>query len=222
MNKAETKEEFAKRFAEAVMPSEENNFKGHFTKELWPPDHCASLVAGLDPETYRNGKSLELPPKEFAKRTAHATAVLNRFLDDVDKDIWQKRDFKTTENEIYASVWKYIKWIAEQNIIMHKLFFNQLSMTLMELYFQFQPTDSALINAPKHTREYHEAYYLLNARELIKESGRQLPSTEIYNHPRMQSVQHYIRDHRGKYKKRTFLLWLSKLRKLPRGRPKKV
>jgi hypothetical protein len=56
MDKTEIREEFAKRFAQAVMPSEENNFKGYFTKELWPLDHCASLVAGLDPETYRNAK----------------------------------------------------------------------------------------------------------------------------------------------------------------------
>lgn len=36
--KNETKQELAKRFAQAVMPSEENNFKGYFTRELWMPD----------------------------------------------------------------------------------------------------------------------------------------------------------------------------------------
>lgn len=151
MNKTETKEEFTKRFAEAVMPSEENSFKGYFSKEIWTPDQCASLTAGLDPECYKRGRSFELPKKEYAKRAGYATSILNRFLDDVDKGIWQKRDLGTTEDEIYASAWKYIRWMAERGIIASKLFFNQLSLTLMELYFEFQPKDSALINAPKHT-----------------------------------------------------------------------
>jgi hypothetical protein len=55
--KTETRENPAKRFADAFILSEENNFKSYFSRELWSPDQGAALVAGLDPETYRNGRS---------------------------------------------------------------------------------------------------------------------------------------------------------------------
>ncbi len=221
--KAETRAEFAKRFADAVMPSEENSFKGYFHKEILTPDQFASLMAGLDPQCYKKGRSLELSSKEYDKRARYATSILNRFLGDVDKGVWQKRYLGATEKEIYASTWRYIWWIAQRGIIPDKLFLNQLPLTLLELYLEFQPKDSALINAPKHTREHHEALYLSHARELIKEAGRPLPPTKIYKHPHMQNVQGYIRrELRGKYKKRTFVeSWLPKLFKRSRGQPKK-
>jgi hypothetical protein len=190
--KTEARENLAKRFVDAFVLSEENSFKSYFSRELWSPDQGAALVAGLDPETYRNGQALELDPKEYAKRSTHATAVLNRFLKDQEKGLWKKKDFKITENEIYISAWKFIKWISEKDIVMHKLFFNQLSLTQMELYFEFDPVETALRVASKHSREYHKAYYLKHAEELIQELRKSLSPTAIYEHPHMQNIQRYI------------------------------
>ena len=55
----ETDKDLSRRFAQAVMPSEENSFKAYFHRELWTPDQGAALVAGLDPETYRRGHGIE-------------------------------------------------------------------------------------------------------------------------------------------------------------------
>lgn len=105
----------------------------------------------------------------------------------------------------------------------HNLFFEHLPLTLKELYFEFQPINSALRTAPRYSRAYHEAYYLDHARRHI-DGIRPKPSpTEIYNDPHMQNVQRYIRELGGNYKKRTIVeSWLPKIQKHPRGRPKKA
>lgn len=85
MDKAETKEEFAKRFAEAVMPSEFNDYKAFLNEHFWSLDQSAALMAGLNPDCYKNGKSIELSEKEYKKRAKHATRFFQQLLDDIDK-----------------------------------------------------------------------------------------------------------------------------------------
>jgi hypothetical protein len=223
MTETETKEDFARRFTQAVMPSEENSFKSYFHRELWTPDQGAALVAGLDPETYRKGHAIEFEPKEYAKRDAHATKVLTHFLDDAEKGIWRKKDFKIAENEIYVSTWKFIKWLSERDIKMHERFFNQLLLTQMELYFEFTPTNIALRTASRRSRAYHEAYYLKKAEQLMETLREVLSPTEVYDHPHMQDVLRYIRELGGHYTKRTIVTsWLPKLIDSPIGRPQKI
>ena len=221
--KLESKEELAKRFVAAIRLSEENSFRAYLHKTLWRPEEFASLSAGLDPECYKQGKSIELSQKLYAVRAKHATSTLDRFLDDTENGVWKERDLIMMEDEIYVSSWKYIRWAAQRGIIISELFFALLPLTLMELYLEFRPTDSVLCTAPKRTRVFHENYYLERARELMKELGHDLTPTQLYNHSRMQGVMRYLRDLGGNYKKRTFLhSWLPKLQKRPRGGPRKI
>jgi hypothetical protein len=92
----------------------------------------------------------------------------------------------------------------------------------MELYFEFEPTRTALRVASKRSRAYHMAYYLKHAEELLKEQPDLTP-IQIYRHPRMENVERHIRELGGRYKKRTIVeSWLPKVIDLKRGRPPKV
>jgi hypothetical protein len=224
MTKIETREEFAKRFAQAVMPSEFNDYKAYLHNHLWSLDQCAALMAGLNPGCYKKGKSVELLEKEHNKRAQVATRFFHQLLDDIEKGNWRKHDLISIGDSIYVSAWKCIKWIAQQQILTDKLFFEYLPLPLKELYFEFQPINTALRTASRRSRAYHEAYYLDHAQKLKDWSGRKkLSPTEIYNNPHMQNVQRYIRELGGNYKQRTFVeSWLQKLEERSRGRPKKV
>lgn len=222
MDKFETKEEFAKRFAQAVIPSEFNDYKAYLHNHFWSLDQCAALIAGLNPDCYKNGQSFELSQKEYKKRAKHATHLFQRLLDDIDKGKWRKHDLLPIDDAVCISAWRCIKWIAQRQLVTHKLFFEHLPLTLKELYFEFQSINSALRIAPRHSRAYHEAYYLDHARRLIDWNRPRLSPTEIYNDPHMQNVQRYIRELGGKYKKRTIVeSWLPKIQKQTRGRPRK-
>jgi hypothetical protein len=74
--KNETREEFEKRIAEAVMPSEFNDYKAYLHNHFWSLDQCAALMAGLNPDCYKKGKPVELPEKEHNKRAQVATRFL--------------------------------------------------------------------------------------------------------------------------------------------------
>lgn len=214
--------ESAKRFVEAVIPSELNNFKAYLHKHLWTLDQFASLMAGLNPDCYRSGRSIDLPEKEYRKRSNQATRFLQYLLEDIEKQNWHKKDLLTVEEMIYVSAWRCIKWAARQQISIHILFFEHLPLYLKELYFEFQPINDALRNASRYSRAYHEAYYLDHVRRITEWSPKKLSPTEIYKHHHMQNIQRYIRELQGNYKRRTILGWISKQEDRPRGRPKKA
>lgn len=222
MTRMETPEEFAQRFSRAVMPSEENSFRSCLRKDYWSVDQFASLLAGLDPETYKRGKAQELPEKEYKKRAAGATHYFHLLLEDIEKKNWRRAHLIPVGDAICASSWRWIKWLAQQPIIPNPLFFEYLPLHLKELYFEFQPTESALRTALRHSRVYHEAFYLDHARRLLDwEVGDSTPS-QIYKHPHMQNVERYIREMGGSYTRRTIVeSWLRKLKTRSRGRPKK-
>lgn len=213
----------AEAFAKAFQPPpEEELYKAAINKTLWSIDEAAALIAGLTRENYKNGSkgSMTVSEEEFRKREDYATTIFSQMLDDLEKKKTLVK-FIPIEDRIYFSPWRYIKWVAENEVKMHKRFFNELPLSLMELYFEFQPINIALRTASKHSRGYHEALYLKHAEEILETSPDLSPS-EIYRHPHMQNVGRYIRELGGKYKKRTILeSWLPKIINSFIGRPKK-
>ncbi len=120
------------------------------------------------------------------------------------------------------SHWRFIKWIAMNNIPIKVRFFDNLPLYLVEIYLEFQPDYASLRTKPRQSRAYREALYLKNAREIMNKSSCRLSREDTYSHPRMQNVLRQIRGFGGRYTKRTITgSWLSKLEELRRGRPKK-
>ena len=77
--------EFAKRFAEVVVPSELNDYKAYLHNSYWALDQFAALINGLNPDCYKHGRSIDLPEKEFKKRFKQATRLFHRLLDDIEQ-----------------------------------------------------------------------------------------------------------------------------------------
>jgi hypothetical protein len=214
--------EFARSFAEQVMPSELNDYKAYLHNQYWALDQCAALLAGLNPDCYTHGRSIHLPEKEFKKRSKRATQLFHQLLEDIEKQNWRKKDLLPAGEAVYVSAWKCIKWVAQERIFFHSLFFEHLPLHLKELYFEFQPINVALRTASRYSRAHQEAYYLDHVRRITEWSPQKLPPTVIYNDAHMQDIQRYIRELGGNYKKRTILGWISKEENRPRGRPKKA
>jgi len=111
-----------------------------------------------------------------------------------------------------------LKWTAENGILLKKKFFCQLSITLMEIYCHFLPSD---LNAPKHTLKYHRAFYLKHAQEVIFQSPTRMSRKDIYDDPRMQNALNWIRKCGGKYSPRTIKNhWLKRVDPCKKGRPR--
>ena len=214
----------AERFVKAMEPLPEDHFyKEALMQSMWSIDQFAALIAGLTPENYERGEKgdTQISEKVYAKREAYATKVFRQFLDQF-KNGTAPRGWVARDNRIWMSPWRYIKWIAENNILINTRFFNELPLSLMELYFEFEPINTALRVASKYSRAYHMALYLKHAEELLKEQPGLTP-TQVYRHPRMENVERYIRELKGQCKKRTILeSWLPKIIDSKHGRPPKA
>lgn len=214
----------AEQFRLAMLPpSEEQIYQAAMQQKLWTIDEFAALMGGLTPENYKVGSKgiAKMTDEVFAKREAAATKIFSQFLDDMEKTTIA-RDFILADKSMYMSAWKYIKWVAINNIPMKKRFFNALPFELMELYFEFQPTSIALRTQSHYSRAYHEALYLEHAEKLIKQFPLLTPK-DIFKHPHMENIRRMIRDLGGRYTQRTLReSWLPKLIKKTRGRPKKL
>lgn len=214
----------AERFVKAMQPLPEDHFyKEALMQSMWSIDQFAALIAGLTPENYKRGErgDTQISGKVYAKREAYATKVFRQFLDQF-KNGTAPRGWAASDNRIWMSSWRYIKWVSENDIPMNQRFFNELPLSLMELYFEFQPIHIALRVASKRSRAYHIAFYLKHAEELLKELPGLTP-TQVYRHPRMENIERHIRELGGRYKKRTIIeSWLPKIIDLKRGRPPKV
>lgn len=213
----------AERLRQAMLPPlEEEIYLAAIRQALWSIDQFAALMGGLTPENYKNGTkgSTQITDDQFIKREAYATKVFSQFLDYMEETS-AVRDFVISDEHMFMSSWKFIKWIAENNIPMKKRFYTTLPLALKELYIEFQPISTALRTQPHYSRAYHEALYLQHAEELLEEFPSLTPK-EIYQNPRMENVLRSLRSKNGHYKKRTILeSWLPKLMKRERGRPKK-
>lgn len=209
-------------FAKAMQgPTDDEVYETAMQATLWSIDEASALIAGLTPENYKNGTkgSMNCSDEVFRKRESYATSLFSRILDDLEKTTI--KDFIASEDRLLWSPWRYIKWIAENGLNPNERFFGSLSLSLMELYYEFQPVNATLRTASKRSRAYHQALYIQHAQKLLDEFPGLIPS-QIYKHKRMENIQRYIRELGGKYTKRTILeSWLPKLIKLTRGRPKK-
>lgn len=213
-------------FAEKILgvpPSEEIIYHSAMQQKLWTIDEFAALMGGLTPENYKAGNkgTSNITDELFAKRETDATKIFSRFLEDMEK-AEMSRDFILTDKNMYMSSWRFIKWVAINDIPMKKRFFNALPFELKELYFEFQPISVALRTQSPHSRAYHEALYLEHAQKLLDKLPLLTPK-EIYKHPYMENIRQTIRNLGGTYTSRTIReLWLPKLIKNSRGRPKKL
>lgn len=207
-------------------PDFEKEYKDHIIKELWSTDEFSALTQRLLPWRYKEivneNFDLEQLSNNERKQALAAMQLNNKLLFNIRNEKIENVHY--IEKETLISAWKCIKWLAENQSPIKKMFYKSLPLSLMELYFEFQPMNAALRNKNIYSRDYHEAYYLKHAEELIKKNRNPMTPAEIYNHPYMKdNIQHYIREKGGYYKKRTILQsWIPKLyQKRKKGRPKK-
>ena len=171
-------------------PTEEKQYESWMNQSLWSIDEFCALMGGLTPENYKNGtKGLtKITDEEFTKRENFVTKLFTQFLDDMDQN-YIIDDFSVDDENMFMSSWKFIKWTAEKEMVLKKRFFKALPLFLMELYLEFQPINVTLRTASHHTKAYHRALYLTHAKKLLKNTPTLHPS-EIYKHPRMETVQY--------------------------------
>jgi hypothetical protein len=223
-NKNTPGKELFNQLNEFLNPSEETLYKSHFKRDFWSLEEFCALINGISPEKYK--KILKNPKDENIteldlKCCLAASKLCNRFFQEYKQNQIVEK-IQIIEGEIYMSHWKFIKWIASNDIPIKVRFFQELPLYLGELYLEFSPINSPFRTQSKQSRMYHEALYLKIARELIGKYPHRLSREQIYNHPRMQNVLRQIRDLGGNYKKRTITdSWLTKLEERKRGRPKK-
>ncbi len=223
MSSTNTTKSLAESLRDAMFPTEESLYKAHFSRNIWTIREFCALMGGISPERHHKilfDKS-EIGTELDFKRISSANKIWEKFLD-CWEDIYLTEKISRVDGEFYMTPWKFIKWVSMNDIPMKVKFFEALPQYLMEIYLEFQPSNAPLRNKPKYSRDYHEALYLRNARELISKSPRRLTYQEIYSHPYMQSILRQIRSLGHNYKKRTITeSWLPKLEERKKGRPKK-
>lgn len=135
-------------------------------------------------------------------------------------------EFMLLGDNLGMSAWKYIKWVAENELPITKGFFQRLPFDLMEIYLYFHPSNSPLSAKPRDCREFHKALYLKHVDELQKLFSKRLSNTEIWENPQMLNLLRSFKKRDGSlanYKKRTVTeSWLRNSEKRPIGRPKKT
>ncbi len=204
-------------------PSEEAVYQSAFKTEMWLLREFCALMGGLSPERYKQireeveGNFSKVDLRQFL----YANKICSQFVRQF-QEVYLTEKISVVDGEFCMSAWKFIKWIAMNNIPMKEQFFKALPLYLMELYFEFRPESTILRTASKRSLTYHRALYQRNAQRLIKNSTRRLSRKEIYEHPEMQSTLQYLRKLECKCKPRTIQnFWLGKLEDLKPGRPPK-
>lgn len=182
---------------------------------------------GLTPEKFNEITSeenlcIQIDPKDI-KKALKIKEVSKKILKELksNKDYFVHKENKTS----FMYLPQYIKLIALNNIPCTRKFFNSLPISLMELFFDFQPLSVALRTKSRFSRDYHEAKYLSAARDLIESSPKKLTPQEIYKNKMMQNVMDTFEDHnrkRKQYETRTIMNWISKEYPQSKGRPKKA
>ena len=209
--------------------SDEQFFAYLFTKKFWTAHEFACLMAGITPQELQ--KLLEVDSSQITqeqiKRVKRVNITEKRLITYTKRaqkvllDEWNLIDGKPC-----MTPWKFIKWIAMNELPITKGFAMRLPLYLLEIYLYFLPDNNPLRNKPRDCREVHRAIYLEHAKELQKEHTRRLTYEEIYANPRMLNKLRSFKKHDGSpanYKKRTVTdSWLPTLEKRPRGRPKKI
>jgi hypothetical protein len=207
-----------------VPPSEEVLYHEHFQKAIWSLEDFCALMGGLSPQKYKEiiEKKFEYPatPSDF-RCLEDAQKIQRKFIKHFG-EIFLTDKIHIANGHCYMTPWKFVKWLAMNNIPIKDRFLDALPLYLVEIYLEFQLINFPLRARSSRSRVYHETLYLKNAREISQTSPRRLSRKEIYSHPRMQEVLRQIRNLGGHYNERTITdVWLAKLENCPRGRPKK-
>ena len=204
-------------------------FANLFNKKIWTMHEFACLMAGITPQEYQ--KLFEVDSSQITQvqikrvKRVHITKksliTYTKRAQKVPLDEWF-----FIENDACMTPWKFIKWIAENELPITKGFARRLPRDLLEMYLYFLPDNNPLRTRPRDCREFHRALYLQHAQDLQKEYSRKLTHEEIYATPRMLHLLRSFKKRDGSpanYKKRTVTdSWLPTIERRPRGRPKKI
>jgi len=205
---------------ESMFPSEIPVDTSYFTKDLWSLREFCILINNMRPEDFVDICSQNTLTEVQIERISNARNIYKSLLRH-SNEICLHEKIKKKSDDFFMSPWKFIKWCAKKGIPLPQDLLYILPISFLEIYFEYIPDNSPLKTHSKYSREYHEALYLKNARQ-IRQSLPNASYQEIYEHPHMQKTLQYIRTFGGKYKKRTVInSWLPKLEKRKRGRPRK-
>lgn len=211
-------------------PKEKDRYESYFNNDVWSVNEFGSLVSALDPTRLEKVKKVKNPLQYTKEETKalNANKLINRFLQDcLEKNRENPREIRFLGNDLYLSCWRYIKWIAENQISITKRFIEHLPLYLLELLQEFQPINIDLRTAHISSRQYHRARYLKMAEQLIQQAyPHRMSREEIYQHPSSQNLlREFVRSMGAPkmYAKRTVIeSWLPLIDPNPeRGRPPK-
>jgi len=206
--------------------SKKEVYLSYFQKEVWTISEFTSLVAGLSPEEFyeiHDDKNEIVYKKQFEKY-CYANKIFKQFIKGLNKDITSEK-IHSNGNELFLTLYQYVKWLAENQIPMKKIFAKALPLYLHEVFLEFQPLEKTIKTKPQWERDFHEAIYLKNAEQLMNKSKKKLTRKDIYDHPQMKWIKMTFKNKKGtqkKYSKRTIIdSWLPKIDPKKRGRPRK-
>ncbi len=204
-------------------PDFEKEYNDHIIKELWSKDEFSALTQRLLPRRYKEIVEETFDLKQLSsnerKQALAAIKLNNKLLLDIENKKIETVYF--IEKETLISPWKCIKWMAENKIPPKTMFFKALPLHLIELFLEFQPINNTLRNGEKKSLEYHRAYYIKAAEELIKNERRLMKPKEIYNHPHMKGVYRYLRELGCRCLKRTIMeSWIPKIENYKKNKRK--
>lgn len=207
------------------LKTEDEIYLSYFKEELWTIKEFAALMAGITPlkfDLLHDPKNLKMTYQDF-DQYKRANKIFGRFVKDLKKISQEKTYFK--EEGMSLTPWRYLKWVAMNQIPIVKRFRQALPLHLIEVFSEFRPIEQQLKISPRYHREHHKALYQKSALSVLKKSHKKMTRQEIYNDPHMEYVRRTFKDSNGKqvsYKKRTLVeVWLAEIDPKKRGRPQK-
>ena len=201
--------------------TEEERFRHSCSCPDWTSEGFSALIALMSPELFRQSLTSNNLSAETIDQLREALNLRGKLLIDLKKE--RPIDYVISGNDIIMPAQNYIKWAASNKIPLKWKLIKNLPNTLVSTFLEFQPVNIVLRTGYKYSREYHRAYYLQKAEELMEREGREMTPTEIYKHPYMQNVLRYLRELSCDAKRRIIVeRWLPKICNCKRGRPPKI
>lgn len=212
---------------EALFPTpkqaEEKEYRHYFSRDTWSIDEFSALMVGITPHRLKEIRATEITLENIKdiRKSSEATEIIGKFL----KSFKSKSDIDELyffNDTAYLSPWKFIKWLALNNIKIRNRFCSELPIHLLELYLFFHPENIKSIAQGKNLIEFHRNLYRKFALNIL-ETHPDISREELYQ--RCKPAEAQFKDAKGKrkgYKKRTLKNeWLKEVHLLRRGRPKK-
>lgn len=199
--------------------AEKQEYKRYFTRELWSVEEFGALMAGMTPDEFKKYEKKTNNPKIY-KKILTSVKLINKFY---KSRLRNKCDgcffFKKAA---YFSPWRYIQWMAHNNIPIRKRFAEQLPFHLMELYLFFQLDNIKSYAQGKNLSEFNKNLYQKYAKEIL-EKHPHISRDQLYQRCKYAEIQ--LKDEKGKRKpyseKYLKYEWLKEINPKPVGRPKK-